>query len=97
MSKSGGVFQFFGGRVTSRGQCPRGGGVLHTYLEDLGVLSALLEELDHTSFVVMGDWNANLKNPASSLFAKHICWTLAVTTTLGFLHTSCCPVRVIRT
>ena len=43
-----------------------------TYLEDLGVLSALLEELDHTSFVVMGDWNANLKNPASSLFAKHM-------------------------
>ena len=26
MSKSGGVFQFFGGRMTSRGQCP--GGVL---------------------------------------------------------------------
>ena len=25
MSKSGGVFQFFGGRMTSRGQCPRGG------------------------------------------------------------------------
>ena len=24
MSKSGGVFQFFGGRMTSRGQCPRG-------------------------------------------------------------------------
>ena len=28
MSKSGGVFQFFGGRMTSRGQCPRGGGCL---------------------------------------------------------------------
>ena len=26
MSKSGGVFQFSGGRMTSRGQCPRGGG-----------------------------------------------------------------------
>ena len=26
MSKSGGVFQFFWGRMTSRGQCPRGGG-----------------------------------------------------------------------
>ena len=25
MSKSGGVFQFFWGRMTSRGQCPRGG------------------------------------------------------------------------
>ena len=25
MSKSGGVFQFFGRRMTSRGQCPRGG------------------------------------------------------------------------
>ena len=25
MSKRGGVFQFFGGRMTSRGQCPRGG------------------------------------------------------------------------
>ena len=24
MSKSGGVLQFFGGRMTSRGQCPRG-------------------------------------------------------------------------
>ena len=26
MSKSGGVFQFSGGRMTSRRQCPRGGG-----------------------------------------------------------------------
>ena len=26
MSKSGGVFQFFWGRMTSHGQCPRGGG-----------------------------------------------------------------------
>ena len=25
MSKSGGVFQFFGGRMTSHGQCPRAG------------------------------------------------------------------------
>ena len=25
--QEGGVFQFFGGRMTSRGQCPRGGGV----------------------------------------------------------------------
>ena len=24
MSMSGGAFQFFGGRMTSRGQCPRG-------------------------------------------------------------------------
>ena len=33
MSKSGGVFQFSGGRMMSRGQCPRGGGAcecLHT-------------------------------------------------------------------
>ena len=28
MSKSGGVFQIFWGRMTLRGQCPRGGGVL---------------------------------------------------------------------
>ena len=28
MSKSGGVFQIFWGRMTSHGQCPRGGGVL---------------------------------------------------------------------
>ena len=27
VQESGGVFQFFGGRMTSRGQCPRGGGV----------------------------------------------------------------------
>ena len=26
MSKSGDVFQFFGGQMTPRGQCPRGGG-----------------------------------------------------------------------
>ena len=26
VQESGGVFQFFGGRMTSRGQCPRGGG-----------------------------------------------------------------------
>ena len=45
------------------------------YLEDLGVLSALIliEDLDSTNFVLLGDWNANLKNPDNSLFAKHIC------------------------
>ena len=42
------------------------------YLEDLGVLSALIEDLDSTNFVILGDWNANLKNPDNSLFAKHM-------------------------
>ena len=36
MSKSGGAFQFFGGRRTSRGQCLRGGGVLVNVLKAEG-------------------------------------------------------------
>ena len=31
MSKSGGVFQFSGGRMTSRGQCPRGGVLVNVF------------------------------------------------------------------
>ena len=42
------------------------------YLEDLGVLCALIEDLDSTNFVLLGDWNANLKNSDNSLFAKHM-------------------------
>lgn len=42
------------------------------YLECLGELSALLQELDTTCYSVLGDWNANLKDMRNSLFARHM-------------------------
>ena len=41
------------------------------YLEKLGLINALTNELDTTCFVINGDWNANLREGGNSLFAKH--------------------------
>ena len=43
-----------------------------TYLEDLGEINAILQELDNTCYVVVGDWNADLRNVQHSLFAAHM-------------------------
>ena len=42
------------------------------YLEKLGFINALTNELDTTCFVINGDWNANLREGGNSLFAKHM-------------------------
>ena len=42
-----------------------------SYVNNLGALSALIEELDITCFVIVGDWNANISE-ANNLFAKHL-------------------------
>ena len=38
------------------------------YLEKLGVLGAIIAELDHTCFGIVGDWNANPVDSGNSLF-----------------------------
>ena len=43
-----------------------------TYKQYLGALDALLDELETTSVVILGDWNANLQNGGRSLFGKHM-------------------------
>ena len=43
-----------------------------TYKQYLGALDALLDELETTSVVILGDWNANLRNCGRSLFGKHM-------------------------
>ena len=53
MSKSGGVFQFFGGRMTSRGQCPGGGGVL-VNVQEWGCFSILRRADDVTRTMSKG-------------------------------------------
>ena len=42
------------------------------YLEKLGFINALTNEIDTTCFVITGDWNANLREGGNSLFAKHM-------------------------
>ena len=32
------------------------------YLEDLGEINTILQELDNTCYVIVGDWNADLRN-----------------------------------
>lgn len=41
-----------------------------TYLNNLCELHAFIDELECTCFAVVGDWNANLRQPHSSLFAN---------------------------
>lgn len=38
------------------------------YLEKLGTLGAIVSELDHTCFCILGDWNANPSDINNSLF-----------------------------
>ena len=42
------------------------------YTENIGMLSAIIEELDNSCFVIMGDWNANLSDVNNSVFASHV-------------------------
>ena len=42
------------------------------YVEKLGILKAIIDELDNTCFAIVGDWNANLKDIDNSLFANHM-------------------------
>ena len=49
-------------------ECP---GNEETYLEKLGVLQAILTELDTSCVSVLGDWNADISD-ANSMFATHL-------------------------
>ena len=42
------------------------------YLDKLGQLSAVLEEVDVTSYMIVGDWNANLDDTGRTLFGPHL-------------------------
>ena len=42
------------------------------YIEKLGILKAIIDELDNTCYAIVGDWNANLKYIDNSLFANHM-------------------------
>ena len=44
----------------------------HVYIEKLGILKAIIDELDNTCYAIVGDWNANLKYIDNSLFANHM-------------------------
>ena len=54
MSKSGGVFQFFGGRMTSHGQCPRGGGACECLHPPLSGNPVSAPEMDPPPFKYPG-------------------------------------------
>lgn len=42
------------------------------YIEVLGALGALIEELDCTCYTIVGDWNANIGDKPNSLFADYM-------------------------
>ena len=42
------------------------------YVEKLGILKAIIDELDNTCYAIVGDWNANLKDIDNLLFANHM-------------------------
>ena len=42
------------------------------YVEKLGIIKAIIDELDNTCYAIVGYWNANLKYIANSLFANHM-------------------------
>ena len=42
------------------------------YIEKLGILKAIIDELDNTCYAIVGDLNANLKDIDNSLFANHM-------------------------
>ena len=41
------------------------------YVYKLGILKAIIDELDTTCYAIVGDWNANLKDIDNSLFGNH--------------------------
>ena len=42
------------------------------YLEKLGYINAVTNDLDTKCFVIVGDWNANIRNGGESMFARHM-------------------------
>ena len=42
------------------------------YIEKLGYIHAVINELNTSCYVVFGDWNANIRDPVNSLFARHM-------------------------
>ena len=54
MAKSGGGFQFSGGRMTSRGQCPRGGGGVLVNVQEWGWFSIFRRADDVTRTMSKG-------------------------------------------
>ena len=42
------------------------------YVEKLGILKEIIDELDNTCYAIVGDWNANLKDIDNSQFANHM-------------------------
>ena len=42
------------------------------YLEELGYINAVTNDLDTTCFVIVGHWNANIRNGGESMFARHM-------------------------
>ena len=42
------------------------------YLEKLGYINAVTNDLVTTCFVIIGDWNANTRNGGESFFARHM-------------------------
>ena len=45
--------------------------VVTIYLEKLGVLHSILDELDTTCVSILGDWNGDISDP-NSQFARHL-------------------------
>ena len=41
-----------------------------TYIHCLGAIKSLIDEFPTTSFMIVGDWNANLKSGGNSMFGK---------------------------
>ena len=50
-------------------QCPANE---DNYIEKLGYIHAVIDELNTSCYVVFGDWNANIRDPVNSLFARHM-------------------------
>ena len=50
-------------------QCPANE---DNYIEKLGYIHAVIDELNTSYYVVFGDWNANSRDPVNSLFARHM-------------------------
>ena len=44
----------------------------HLHVEKMGILKAIIDELDNTCYAIVGDCNANLKYIDNSLFANHV-------------------------
>ena len=42
------------------------------YLDCLGFINSFIQDLDTTNFIIIGDWNANLREGSNSLFAPHM-------------------------